>query len=121
MDVRQHETSNYMHRFTCHYVISGEKSLENDRSALATVTGRVRNRAHTFLLIFAFQTYSGQYKLTFRMSVYLFFTALIASTLGDHRVVQSFFNFSFLHVSSVRASSVHRFKLTLEILKYTKN
>jgi len=26
MDVRQHETSNYMHRFTCHYVISGEES-----------------------------------------------------------------------------------------------
>ena len=26
MDIRQHATSNYMHRFTCHYVISGEKS-----------------------------------------------------------------------------------------------
>jgi len=23
MDIRQHATSNYMHRFTCHYVISG--------------------------------------------------------------------------------------------------
>jgi len=26
MDMRQHATSNYMHRFTCHYVISGERS-----------------------------------------------------------------------------------------------
>ena len=23
MDIRQHATSNHMHRFTCHYVISG--------------------------------------------------------------------------------------------------
>ena len=26
MDIRQHATSNHMHRFTCHYVISREKS-----------------------------------------------------------------------------------------------
>ena len=28
MDIRQHPTSNYMHRFTCHYVISGWGPLD---------------------------------------------------------------------------------------------
>jgi len=36
MDIRQHATSNYMHRFTCHYVISG-LGLPRPRRPLAFV------------------------------------------------------------------------------------